>query len=180
MKAILLASAMTLVLFGVATLALRYRQSPRRAAQLLDCYLGCLLALAVLWRVTPDDLGFLPAGLLTVPALADFAAMVFVFSAAFFGGILQLYILADRGFSLRILVDLLETGEPMDAQRLVAAYSRGQGTGWMYRKRIEGILGSGLARREGERLALTERGAVAAAVFAKLRAALRLTPANRA
>lgn len=160
---------MTVVLFLVATVALRYFKSRQRARQLMLCYLACLLALALVWARTPDDLGFLPANLLAEPRWADLAATVFYFSAAFFGGILQLYNLADRGFSLRILVDLMDAPEPGDAGQLASGYSRGQGLGWMYRKRIDDLLAGGFVARSAANLALTPKGAAAAAFFARLR-----------
>jgi hypothetical protein len=169
MKAILLSSAMTAVLFFVATVALRYFRSAQRVRQLTLCYLACLLALAFVWEHTPDELGFLSADLVAEPRWVDFAAMVFYFSAAFFGGILQLYNLADRGFSLRILVDFMEAPEPADPAQVAARYSRGRGLGWMYRKRIDGLLAGGFISISAEDVALTPKGAATAAFFARAR-----------
>lgn len=170
---------MTVVLFALATLALRYQQSPHRARQLTLCYLACLVALALLWRQTPDDLGFLAPGLLAEPRWLDFAAMLFYFSAAFFGGILQLYNLADRGFSLRILIDLMEAPESPDVDRLMAGYSRGRGISWMYRKRIDDLLAGGFIRKENRSLVLTPKGAALAMLFARLRRFFRLQAAGQ-
>ncbi len=174
MKAICLASAMTVMLFVVATLALRYKQSPHRVRQLTLCYLACLVALALLWGQTPEDLGFLAPGLLAEPRWLDLAAMLFFFSAAFFGGVLQLYNLADRGFSLRILIDLMEALEPVDLDQMMTGYSRGRGISWMYRKRIDDLLAGGFIGKSAGSLALTPKGAAFAPLFARLRRFFRL------
>ncbi len=105
---------------------------------MLFVYLFCLAGLVALWFGTPDDLGLLGRPLLTEPAWLDFAATIFFFSAGFFGGALQLYNLCDRGFSLRILVDMLEAPtSAVDVDYLTANYSSGRGLVWMYRKRID-------------------------------------------
>lgn len=176
MKAICLAGAMTLVLFVAASLLLRYRQSAQRARQLTLAYALCLVILAALWRATPDDLGFLSAGLLTEPRWLDLAAAVFFFSAAFFGGVLQLYNLADRGFSLRILIDAMESPHAGEVDRMMANYSRGQGISWMYRKRMDGLLAGGFVTRSNGSVLLTAKGARAAALFEALQRFLRVDP----
>src|SRR5262245_25047286 len=107
MKAICLASAVTVVLLVLVTFCFRLYPSAHRARQMLFVYIFCLPVLITLWFATPDDLGLLGRSLLTEPAWVDFAATLFFFSAGFFGGALQLYNLCDRGFSLRILVDIL-------------------------------------------------------------------------
>jgi len=102
---------------------------------------------------------------------------VFFFSAAFFGGALQLYNLADRGFSLRILIDVEETNsDVVDADWLVANYAGGRGLTWMYGKRIEGLLETKLVDRKAEMIELTSKGERAAAVLLAVRRFLRLEP----
>jgi hypothetical protein len=165
---------MTLVLFVAATLLLRTLRTPHRVRVLTLAYAVCMAILVALWRWAPDDLGFLPALLLTEPRWLDFAATLFFFSAAFFGGVLQLYNLADRGFSLRILIDAMESPATGDVDRLMANYSRGQGISWMYRKRMEGLLAGGLIERSNASIVLTAKGARAAALFSALRDFLRV------
>src|SRR5262249_16214758 len=84
MKAICLASAMTVVLLVLVTFCFRLYPSAHRARQMLFVYLFCLAVLVALWFTTPDDLGLLGRSLLTEPAWLDFAAALFFFSAAFF------------------------------------------------------------------------------------------------
>jgi hypothetical protein len=177
MKAICLASAMTVVLLILVTFCFRFYPSAHRARQMLFVYLFCLAILVVLWFATPDDLGFLDRSLLAEPAWLDFAATLFFFSAGFFGGALQLYNLCDRGFSLRILVDMLEapTGA-VDVDYLTANYSRGRGLVWMYRKRIDDIVAARFIDQVNKRIVLAPKGEMFVDLFINARRVLGLEP----
>jgi hypothetical protein len=103
--------------------------------------------------------------------------MLFFFSAAFFGGVLQIYNLADRGLSLRILIDFAEADSRfIDIDWLIANYGGGKGLAWMYEKRIAGMLETNLVERKAEMIELTSKGARAAAVLFAVRRFLRLEP----
>jgi hypothetical protein len=177
MKSVCLASAMTVVLLVLVTLCFRLYPSKHRARQMLFVYLFCLPVLVGVWSATPDDLGILSRSVLTEPAWLDFAVMVFFFSAGFFGGALQFYNLCDRGFSLRILIDMLEA--PTDlvtAEYLIANYSPGRGLAWMYSKRIDDLITAGFIDRAGESIMLTTKGETFADLFIYVRRFLRLEP----
>ena len=177
MKAIILATAMTIVLLAVVTIALRFHQTAQRAKQMTLIYFGCAILLVLAWFSTSVDLGFLAPSLLIEPGWLDFSLMLFFFTAAFFGGTLQLYNLADRGFSLRILIDVEQTNShAVDADWLVANYGGGKGLTWMYAKRIEGLLETKLVDRKAEIIELTSKGERAAAVLLAVRRLLRLEP----
>jgi len=177
MKAIIFATAMTIVLLVVVTIAFRFHQTAQRARQMTLIYLSCVMLSMLTWFTTPVDLGFLAPSLLIEPGWLDFSLMLFFFSAAFFGGALQLYNLADRGFSLRILIDVEETNsDAVDADWLVANYAGGRGLTWMYGKRIEGLLETKLVDRKAEMLELTSKGEHAAAVLLAVHRFLRLEP----
>jgi hypothetical protein len=177
MKAIILATAMTIVLLAVVTIVLRFHQTAQRARQMTLIYLGCVILLVLAWFATSVDLGFLPPSWLIEPEWLDFSLMLFFFTAAFFGGALQLYNLADRGFSLRILIDVEQaSSHAIDAERLVANYGGGKGLTWMYGKRIEGLLETKLVDRKAEMIELTSKGERAAAVLLAVRSFLRLEP----
>jgi hypothetical protein len=177
MKAICLASAMTVVLLVVVTLCFRISPTAHRARQMLVVYLFCLAALVALWFATPDDLGLLGRSLLTEPAWLDFAATLFFFSVGFFGGTLQLYNLCDRGFSLRILVDMLEahTGA-VDVDYLTTNYSSGRGLVWLYRKRIDDIVAARFVDQVNKQIMLTAKGEMFADLFINARRILGLEP----
>jgi hypothetical protein len=177
MKAIIVAAAMTLVLLLVVTLAFRLRSTQERAKQMTLLYFGCAVVAVVAWAVTPLDLGFLAPSLLIVPRWLDFSLMLFFFSSAFFGGILQLYNLADRGFSLRILIDL-DAATPCSGgvDALVKTYGGGHGLDWMYGKRLYGLLAGDFLRRNANELELTPRGRRTAEMFDAAHRFLRLDP----
>jgi hypothetical protein len=177
MKAICLASAMTVVLILCTTMAFRLAPREQRVRQMTLLYAIAAAALVGLWFVTPEDLGFLHPSLLLEPRWLDLPLMLFFFSAAFFGGVLQLYNLADRGFSLRILIDALEDANGIvDADRLTTGYGGGQGIVWMYDKRMSGLLQGDLVRRLDEAIVLTARGVRVADLFIGIREFLRLDP----
>ena len=177
MKAIIFATAMTIVLLAVVTIALRFYQTGQRAKQMTLIYFGCVILLVLAWFTTSVDLGFLSPSLLIEPGWLDFSLMLFFFTAAFFGGALQLYNLADRGFSLRILIDVEQTNfHGIDADWVVANYGGGKGLTWMYGKRIEGLLETKLIDRKAEMLELTSKGERAADVLLAVRRFLRLEP----
>jgi hypothetical protein len=175
MKAVILATAMTIVLLVVITMTLRFHQTAQRARQMTLIYFGCVILSVLTWFTTSVDLGFLARSLLIEPGWLDFSLMLFFLTAAFFGGVLQLYNLADRGFSLRILIDIEETdSHPIDADWLIANYGGGKGLIWMYGKRIEGLLATKLVDRKAEVIELTSKGERAADAFLAVRRFLRL------
>ena len=177
MKAVILATAMTIVLLVIVTLVLRFHPTPRRARQMMLSYFACLIGTALVWFATSADLGFLAQSLLIEPPWLDLSLMLFFFSAAFFGGVLQLYNLADRGLSLRILIDFAEVDPRIiDTDWLIANYGGGKGLAWMYEKRIAGMLETNLVERRASTIALTSKGARTAAVLFAVRRFLRLEP----
>lgn len=177
MKAILIATLAGLLLFACVSWGLRSGITQRRARLMLIAFLSVLPALLAVDLLTPPDLGFLPAELVMPIAWVDIAFAVFLYSVGFFGGILQLYNLADRGFSLRILIDILES--PSQAMRLddvIQGYSAGRGIAWMYAKRLEDLQNAGLAKVEGESLVLTPKGQRVAELFTWLQEFARVAP----
>lgn len=177
MKAILLAVLAGLLLFACVSACLRSGITQRHARLMLIAFLSVLPVLLAVHLLTPPNLGFLGAKLVTPMAWVDIAFAVFLYSAGFFGGILQLYNLADRGFSLRILIDILEA--PSQAMRLddvMQGYSAGRGIAWMYAKRLEDMQSAGLAKVEGESLVLTPKGQRVAKLFTWLQEFARVAP----
>jgi hypothetical protein len=176
MKAVIVAATMTIGLLVVVTLASRVR--PASAKQMTLLFLSCLIVSVLVWLKTPGDLGFLAQSLLIHPDWLDLCLMLFFFSAAFFGGVLQLYNLADRGFSLRILIDFEEANSRAgNTDWVVGNYSSGQGLAWMYRNRIDGLLEAKLVRQEDGVLVLTSKGRRAADVLSAVRRFLHLETA---
>src|SRR5205809_7880932 len=106
MKAIMLAVVVSVAVAVTVTIVFRRAIPDARASVMVKIFLAFIPLLVAVWAGTPDDLGFLPRELLADPPWFDLAACLFFYTAAFGGGLLQLYNLADRGFSLRILTEL--------------------------------------------------------------------------
>lgn len=129
---------------------------------------------------TPRNLGFLPEIFIEPLFWTDLGFGLIVYIAGFFGGVLQLYNLADRGFSLRILIDIEESqGGALDIRGVAERYSAGKGIGWMYQKRIDGMIETGLLYTNGENAVLTDRGRRLAMIFGTLRGILRIEDEQR-
>jgi hypothetical protein len=175
MKAVIVGAAVTLVLLVLVTLAFRFRPTEARAKQMTLLFFGCVAAAVLAWGVTPVDLGFLAPSLLIDPPWLDLLLMLFFLSSTFFGGILQLYNLADRGFSLCVLIDL-DAATPCSGgvESLVKTYGGGQGLTWMYGKRLHGLLAGEFVRRNGDEVELTARGRRTAEIFDAAHRFLRL------
>lgn len=170
MKAIILATAATLSTIVLMTVMFRLRSVDRRAFALLCIFFAVLVVMVAVSVATPGNLMFLPEGLLAGPWWFDLSMATFFYGAAFFGGVLQLYNLADRGFSLRILIDLLERSDrPSSVEALFNGYSQGKGMRWMYSKRITDILRNELVTAQGDMLVLVARGTKIARVYTWLR-----------
>jgi hypothetical protein len=170
MKAILLAFIAGAFLFALATWRLRRTQGRKGVAVLLVSFLTVLPFLVLAHLLTPAGLGILPPKLQIRPPAVDLAFALFLYAAGFFGGILQLYNLAERGLSLRILIDVLHAPKgAMTLDEVMTGYGDGRGVAWMYEKRVDGMRAAGLVVESEDRLALTERGRRVARVFAWLR-----------
>jgi len=175
MKGIILATLATVLSFLLATSLFRLWHIERRAYALLWVFaIGAGFVITAHF-VTPDDLAILPLSLTAQPQWFDLVSSLFFFGAAFFGGILQIYNLADRGFSLRLLIDLEETSaHSATAGFLFGRYSAGHGIDWMYRKRLDGMIRTKLITIDGDVVELTARGTAMAKIFMALRQVFRV------
>ena len=174
MKGLLLAAAGSLVLAAVITVLLRRARTERRVDALLRVFVVSLPVFVAVYLFTPADLGMLPASLVD-GRLAGALYGVAIYAALFLGGWLQLYNLAERGFSLRILIDIDEhPARAMTPTEVLRGYGAGRGIDWMVAKRVDGLVSEGFVQLHAGRLVPTSRGQRAASLFATARAALRL------
>jgi hypothetical protein len=176
MKAVLLAGFGTLLYLAAVTVYFRLAQPQKRAVAMLTLFLATIPLYLILYSILPADLWFLPTFAVEPLWPVDLAFGLFVYLAGFFGGSLQLYNLAERGFSLRILMDIAEapTGT-MTLDDVRREYSRGRGIRWMFEKRIADMQsGEAIALRDGQVVALP-RGRRAARMAAWVRNFFRLT-----
>jgi hypothetical protein len=171
-KGLLLALACSAATALGVTLVFAVGHVTRRAAAMCVVFLLSVPIYLAAYVATPADLGLLPSRLVEARAWLDCAFGLAVHTALFAGGWLQLYNLAERGFSLRILIDVVEARGSLNGEQLAARYGGGRGAAWMREKRIEGLVETGLARRDGGRLRVTPKGRRAARLFGGLRALL--------
>jgi hypothetical protein len=170
-----MASAFMLFSILVITAVLRLRDVPKRAALMCGVFVVVFPLFLAAYVLTPADLGFLPIWLSETDQSADLTFACLLYLAASFGGVLQLYNLADRGLSLRLLIDIGTAPEKaLTADQLVERYSDGKGIRWMYEKRIADLLEGDLLSIHGSEVLLTKRGHQAAAAFLSMRRLLRL------
>jgi hypothetical protein len=180
-KGLLLALAATALASGLVTLRLRSAPPGPRVPLLVQTFAVTAMAYLVGFALTPDDLGALPPALVEHERLAEALFGLSVHLALCFGGILQIYNLAERGFSLRVLIEIATApGGALDAKEIAARYGGGQGLGWMLEKRIRDMVGQGLIRPEGDGYRATAHGTRSARVLGGLRRFLRLDPRVRA
>ena len=176
MKAIVLAALMATMYFAAMTAAFLFARPETLKARLMVLLFGGTLPLGVaLHYLTPFDLGFLPATWCESDTLLDLMFFLFIYCATFFGFILQLYNLADRGFSLRIVMDIDQAPDSsMTVDQVMTSYSAGRGIGWMYQKRIDDLARLELISINGSIAAATPPGERLARRFLKLRRFLRI------
>ena len=175
MKGLLLALACSVGTALGVTLLFAARDVARRAAAMCGVFLLVAIVYVAAYVLTPPDLGFLPARLVEPRAWLDGAFGLSVHAALFFGGWLQLYNLAERGFSLRILIDVAEApGQVVTGGEVAARYGGGRGAAWMREKRIDGLVETGLASWHGGQLRATAKGERTARLFRRLRTTLRI------
>ena len=173
MKSLLLAGAASATSVLAITVIFQFLRVERRAVTMVTLFVITLPAFVLAHVLTPRDLGFLPGWLTEPSRAADLVFGLLLYTAGLLGGVLQLYNLADRGFSLRILIDLDELG-PMSASAVAKAYSAGQGITWMYRKRLDGLFRQGLVHFDEGVVRLSDAGGRTARVFDGLQRFVRL------
>jgi hypothetical protein len=174
MKEIIVAALSGALLCVLATIIFQAWPIERRARTLLQVYLICLCVLVTIYLVTPDDLWVLSRDMIVPSRVAGLLFCSFVYSAGFFGGVLQIYNLADRGLSLRMLIDIsLNEAGKMTPLEMTRTYAGGKGLDWMYDKRLDGMVATGLARRAGDSIQITPKGAGLARLFSRLKAYAR-------
>jgi len=169
-KAILLAGLTALAFLAVMTVAFRARPIRQKAAFLTKLWLVSVPILVVVYLLTPPSLWLLPEAVQDDPGWFGPIFCIGLWFAGFFGGLLQLYNLTERGMSLRMLIDVAEAGERgMNVDEIMSGYSRGQGITWMYQKRLDGLLDQQLVRLENGMLINGPRGRRLATTFSRLR-----------
>lgn len=175
MKSLVLIMFMTVILIITITVLFNITNTRRRALLLLSVFLITLPIYVVVFLTTPADLWFLPEDLTDTNTLFGIVFGIIIYTAFFGGGVLQLYNLADRGFSLRILIDIIESpGQELTLDEILGNYGGGKGIDWMYQKRIEGMLDNQLIATKNDEIQITDKGLQIAKYFSRMRKFLNL------
>jgi len=166
---------MGLAYFVGITALFRAMEIRSRAAvmtRIFSCSVPLFVAAHLLFLPYLDSV---PSSLNTTQRWVSLGFGLLLYCAIFLGGILQLYNLADRGFSVRILIDIDESStKSLALDEILAGYSQGKGIEWMYRKRIDGLVAHRLVEVRGDIVVLLRKGYRLAALFAWLRSFLQL------
>lgn len=175
MKAIVLTTGMALVYLVAITALFRCRAIERRARAMTIFFVYTVPLYVAAHQFTPADLWILPEIAVEPRPWVDLSFGILLWSAAFLGGILQLYNLADRGFSLRIVMDIQRSqGGSMSVDEIYTAYSGGRGIGWMYQKRLDDLVHHKLASIDDGHVRNLPSGQRLALAFGWLRRFLRM------
>jgi hypothetical protein len=78
---------------------------------------------------------------------------------------LEVWGLMSRGYTLSILIALLEAGRPLQPAEIAMHYRGGDGLAWILQHRLGGLVGSGSIMRDGDTLTLTPRGMAIAQLY---------------
>lgn len=163
MKPIIIALIAEMTCFIIFTICLRIFPTKQRAKLITGCFFAVLPLVIILHH------------LLTPREESVLLFSIFIYTAGFFGGLLQLYNLADRGFSLRILIDIDEApSQQMSLDEIMTDYSQGRGIKWMYAKRIEDMKSQELMIISDGIVSNTGKGEKVANLFGRLRRLYKL------
>lgn len=175
MKALLLALLTGLLFLGVMTVVLRCVSVRGRAALLTGLWAASAVPLALVYLLTPPSLGFLPPSLHDDPPWFGLPFCLGIWSVGYFGVVLQLYNLAERGHSLRLLIDIADSGaRGLSIAEMVERYAEGRGLDWMLEKRLAGLVAAGLIDVDDGTVRIRPSARRAARGIRRLRALLRL------
>ena len=175
MKAIILVIVWTALYTGATAVAFHVAPRLRGARFMLVLFVLTVPAYVVTFLATPSDVYVLPERFVEPAVGLELTFGLWLYAAAFLGGVLQLYNIADRGFSLRILIDLAEAGVPSrTGDEVRRGYSAGRGIEWMLDKRLQNMLENAFIAQAGPRYVLTERGRRTARTYRQLKGFLQL------
>lgn len=176
MRGFILAALLSLLYALVVFYIFRHRMPEHPAVFMVKTYYLSLFPLAFLLILAPVNLGFLPSWLVENNLWLDSIFAIFTYSASIFGGWLQLYNLADRGMSLRVLIDAFEGDGVVTPSKIASHYGAGKGIHWMYEKRVLDIQRLNFISRREDKFILSPRGLSNASLIISLRRYYALQP----
>ena len=170
LKGIVLAAGAFALFLPLHVLLLRAVRPHARFRAMTRLHAGLAAAILLVYAATPPDLVPLPhgwgAGGSVLGALNAVAVHWFLFM-----GYAMFYFLVDRGFSLRIMIEVERAGA-LGRDGIAAAYP----PAGVVRRRLDEMVEIGRLVRAGARYRLTPRGRFDARMFAWLKTFLQLGP----
>lgn len=156
-----------LVLVAVVVLALLHKAF---ASRVKPWFLSMVVLAAVVWFA----IGQVASADTKHPIfLVQIAGLAFYFTGCLI--VMESLSLLSRGISLRVLIDLLERADPVEASQLETAYGGGMGLKGLLHKRLGSMVTLGLVTRRGDEVGpLSARGRWLGVLTAKVRDGLKL------
>jgi len=68
---------------------------------------------------------------------------------------LEVWGLLSRGYTIGVLLTLLNADHPLTETEISSQYRGGEGLDWVMRHRLGGLIAAGLVEQQGDRVALT-------------------------
>ncbi|MBI3635536.1 MAG: hypothetical protein HY216_04865 [Candidatus Rokubacteria bacterium] len=169
LKGIVLALAAFAVFLPVHVLLFRAARPHFRFRLMTRLHWTLSATILVVFALTPPDLGILPATPGRAGAVLG-AVNAIVVHWFLFMGYSMFYFLVDRGFSLRIMIEIATApGGALSAEDLAVAYPPRA----VVRRRLDEMVDIGRLTRDDDRYDLTPAGRRAALVFRFVKSFLR-------
>ena len=161
---VVLSVGMIMMAMHIGLLGFAKRHRRLRVLETMGGFLGViLLGLVVLWQAVGPEIPL---------TLRVGAGCLYLAGAILY---VQLRSVLSRGYSLRILVDLLGQPHAMDVEQLQTSYGNGKGLAGLLRRRVESLAEWGLMTAEGDQVGpLTLAGRVIAGPTLMMRRLLRM------
>jgi hypothetical protein len=172
-SAYVLMALLSVIMLHLGGLFLRrsWRHASSLAAEFINIFGPVGLGAVLLWQALDHAAG--PVEILPLPSSLKAAAFCLYLAGCLC--YVELHGLLSRGYSLRILVDLLERGEAASMDSLKAAYGGGLGVRGMVVKRVRTLANLRLLHFQDDQVGpLTPLGKLIAVISSSLRALLRL------
>ncbi|MEM9204758.1 MAG: hypothetical protein AAGA88_00360 [Pseudomonadota bacterium] len=112
-------------------------------------FLWSVVAVVALWLVL-----ILTLSPLKPQGCADVIVGLFALSGAALL-YLEIWGLMSRGYTLSILIAMLDAKVPVSPDEIARRYRGGDGLDWIMRHRLGGLEGAGMVERDGDRITLT-------------------------
>lgn len=172
LKGIILGLISFVVFLVVHVAVFRLRAPARRFDAMVRVHWLLVPVLAAAYLLTPEDLGVLPAGTIGAGWVLDLVNGVIVYGFLFVG-YSMFYFLVDRGFSVRLLIEIERApGAALTQEQVEAVYAPEQIVG----RRLGDLLDMKSVTKVGERFRIAPPGSRQARLFSFMKSFFNLGP----